>query len=97
EPAVMDRIAALGRQQIVVAGIEAHVCVMQTALGLAERGYAVAVATDACSSRRQENADAAFHRMRQNGIEMVTTEMVVFEWLHRAGTPEFKDLVALVK
>ncbi|MBF0306728.1 MAG: hydrolase [Alphaproteobacteria bacterium] len=98
EPAVMERIAAAaGRRQIVMAGIEAHVCVLQSALGLKERGYEVFVVTDACSSRQQANADAAFRRMRDNGIETVTIEMVLFEWLHRAGTPEFKRLLPLVK
>ncbi|MTJ81564.1 MAG: hydrolase [Telmatospirillum sp.] len=97
EPAVMERIAAPARPQVVMAGIEAHICVLQTALGLKERGYEVFVAADASASRRTENETAAWDRLRSAGIATVTTEMVVFEWLRRAGTPAFKDLVALVK
>lgn len=92
-----ERVAAAGRRQLVVAGIEAHVCVQQTALGFQEAGYQVFVAADACSSRDAANAELAFHRMRANGVEVVSSEMVLFEWLHRAGTPEFKDLLALIK
>lgn len=96
-PEVKARLDGLERTQIVVAGIEAHVCVLQTAIGLKEAGYQVAVVADACSSRAPANAQAAMERLRANGIEVVTTEMVVFEWLHRAGTPVFKELSALIK
>jgi len=91
------RIGDLGRRQVVVGGTEAHVCVLQTVLDLRAAGYEVFVAADACSSRDPANAAAAFARMRRNGVETVTTEMVVFEWLHRAGTPEFKELMPLIK
>lgn len=97
EPAITDRLAGLGRDQIVIAGIEAHVCVLQSALGLKEKGYQVFVVADACSSRLAANHQAAMQRLAANGIGVVTVEMVAFEWLHRAGTPEFKDLVALIK
>lgn len=97
DPVLRERIGVLGRGQVVVAGMEAHVCVLQTALDLAEQGYHVFVAADACSSRDPQNAAAAFERMRRNGVETVATEMVVFEWLHRAATPEFKKLMALIK
>ncbi len=96
-PEIMPRIEAAGRPQVVVCGIEAHVCVMQTALGLAERGYEVCVIADACSSRNAANADLAFARLRQNSVEVGATEMAVFEWLHCAGTAEFKELIALIK
>ncbi|MBX9635347.1 MAG: isochorismatase family protein, partial [Magnetospirillum sp.] len=97
EPAIADRLAGFGRDQVVIAGIEAHVCVLQTALGLKEKGYQVFVAADACSSRLAANHQAAMQRLSANGVQVVSVEMVVFEWLHRAGTPEFKDLVALIK
>lgn len=97
EPAVMERITALARPQIVVAGIEAHICVLQTALGLTEKGYEVLVVADACASRRVENETLAMDRLRQAGIGVVGTEMVLFEWLQQAGTPEFKELSALIK
>lgn len=94
---ITERVASYRRRQLVLAGIEAHVCVLQSALRFQEMGYQVFVAADACSSREQANADLAFQRMRANGVEVVATEMVLFEWLHCAGTPEFKDLIALIK
>jgi nicotinamidase-related amidase len=100
EPDWIARVEALGdagRDQAVLCGIEAHVCVLQTALGLREKGYRVAVAADAVSSRRAEDAGLALARMQQAGITVVSTEMVVFEWLRRAGSAEFKELSALIK
>lgn len=97
EPTIAERLRGLGRDQIVVAGIEAHVCVLQTALGLKAAGYEVFVAGDACSSRQAANHQAALARMAAAGVGVAVSESVVFEWLHRAGTPEFKDLIALIK
>ena len=97
EPVLMQRIASLARPQIVVAGMEAHVCVLQTALGLAERGYRVHVVADATGSRRPESHGTAMARLRMAEIPVVTTEMVLFEWLERADRPEFRELLALVK
>ena len=88
----MEKFAALGRRQVVVAGIEMHVCVMQTALDLKEKGYEVFVVVDACGSRFAINEDTAKQRMIAAGIALVTMEMVIFEWLERSGTPEFKDI-----
>lgn len=92
--AVLER---LDRRQLVICGMEAHVCVLQTALGLKAKGLAPAVAADAIASRRPESRDLALARMRANGVEIVTAEMVVFEWLHQAGTPEFKAVMPLIK
>ncbi len=86
-----------GRESIVLAGCEAHVCLLQTALGLLEEELEVWVVTDACSSRSERNRDAAFDRLAGAGAELVTTEMVAFEWLRDAGHPRFKDVLALVK
>ncbi len=97
DPKILAALRATGRSQVVLAGIEAHVCVLQSALRLAELDFQVAVATDACSSRLPENAEMAWQRMRANGIETVVTEMVLFEWLHCAGTEEFRDLLRLIK
>ncbi len=91
------RLEALDRPQVVVAGCEAHVCVMQTAISLAEAGYRTYLVADATGSRDPANAEAAMARMARAGIEAVTTEMVVFEWLERADRPEFRDLLQLVK
>lgn len=96
--AIQERLKSFPeRDQMVIAGIEAHVCVLQSALGLQEAGWRVAVVADACSSRNPANHLAAMERLRANGIEVVTTEMAAFEWVHCAGTPEFKDIIALVK
>ena len=97
DPGIAERIDALHRDQVVIGGIEAHICVMQTALQLGERGFRVSVVGDAVSSRRPADRDMAFHRLAQSGIDVSTTEMVMFEWLERAATPEFKELQALVK
>ncbi len=94
---ISARVNALGRNQIVVAGMEAHVCVLQTALGLKERGYDTLVVADATSSRRAESHALAMDRLRLAGIPVVNTEMVVFEWLGQAGTAEFRELSALIK
>lgn len=85
------------RGTIVIAGCEAHVCLLQTALGLMEEEFDVWVVTDACSSRTERNRDAAFDRLAAAGAELVTTEMVAFEWLGSAGHPAFRDVLALVK
>ena len=86
-----------GRNVIVIAGCEAHVCLLQTALDLLEEEFDVWVVTDACSSRIESNRDAAFDRLAGNGAELVTTEMVAFEWLRTAEHPAFKDMLALIK
>ncbi len=91
------RLRELGRKQAVVCGTEAHVCVLQSVLELIELGYQVFVVEDAVSSRTPESKRIAMTRMQAAGVQAVTTEMVVFEWLEKAGTPEFKELSALIK
>lgn len=86
-----------GRYQIVIAGMEAHVCVLQTALELQSAGYRVFVAGDAVASRRTVDRDLAFQRMTAAGITLVTAESVLFEWCARSNRPEFKALSQLVK
>lgn len=86
-----------GPNTIVIAGCEAHVCLLQTALDLLEEDFEVWVVTDACSSRSERNRDAAFDRLAGNGAELVTTEMVAFEWLRSAEHPAFKELLGLIK
>jgi nicotinamidase-related amidase len=89
--------AAPARNTIVLAGVEAHICLLQTALGLLEQEFDVWVVTDACTSRRERDRDAAFDRLAGNGIELVTSEMVVYEWLGDADHPEFAEVLQLVK
>lgn len=85
------------RSSIVIAGCEAHVCLLQTALHLLEDEFDVWVVTDACSSRTERNRDAAFDRLAGAGAELLTTEMVVFEWLGSAEHPQFKPVQSLIK
>lgn len=88
---------AAQRETLVLAGCEAHVCVLQTALELIEEEFDVWVVTDACGSRHERNRDAAFDRLAAAGAELVTTEMVAFEWLRDAAHPQFKAVQALIR
>tara|TARA_R100000935_G_scaffold25264_1_gene44997 strand:+ start:3040 stop:3567 length:528 start_codon:yes stop_codon:yes gene_type:complete len=85
------------RRQVVLCGCEAHVCVLQTALGLQRLGFEVFVVEDAVGARRRADKAAALARMSQAGVTLVTLEMVAFEWLGDAGHPRFKDVQALIK
>lgn len=89
--------AAAERNTLVVAGCEAHVCLLQTALELLEQEFDVWVVTDACSSRTERNRDAAFDRLAGAGAELVTTEMVIFEWVRTCEHPSFRAALALIK
>jgi nicotinamidase-related amidase len=86
-----------GRPLVIVAGIEAHVCVLQTCIDMANAGFGVFAVADAMSSRKTESAALALARMQAAGVEVVNTEMAVFELLEKAGTPEFKTLSGLIK
>lgn len=96
-PKHLQKPASEVRDTIIVAGCEAHVCLLQTALDLLEDEFDVWVVTDACSSRTERNRDAAFDRLASAGAELITTEMVVFEWLRTAEHPDFKHIQALIK
>lgn len=86
-----------GRPLVIVAGIEAHVCALQSCIDLSAAGFGVFAVTDAMSSRKTESANLAYERMRAFGIEVVNTEMALFELLERAGTPQFKAFSALIR
>jgi nicotinamidase-related amidase len=86
-----------GRGSIVIAGCEAHVCLLQTALDLLDEEFDVCVVTDACGSRTENNRDAAFDRLAAAGCELVTTEMVAFEWIRSSEHAAFKDVLRLIK
>ncbi|MEE4378990.1 MAG: hydrolase [Candidatus Competibacteraceae bacterium] len=92
EPACWERINTSGRDQFVLLGAEAHVCVLQTALGLRERGKAVYVVAEGVSSRRLQDKELALARMRAEGVQIVSREMVAFEWLERAATEPFREI-----
>jgi nicotinamidase-related amidase len=96
-PKHLQKPAAPERNTIVMAGCEAHVCLLQTSLDLLEDEFDVWVVTDACSSRSERNRDAAFDRLAGAGAELVTTEMVAFEWLRTAEHADFKAVLELVR
>jgi nicotinamidase-related amidase len=96
-PGLLKQISGRGVRDVVLCGIEAHVCVCQSALDLAAAGYRPVLVADATSSRTPENHRAGVERMRQAGAILASTEMILFEWLERSGTPEFKQILDLVK
>ena len=93
----VEALKAKDRADIILCGIEAHVCVCQTCLDLVDHGFRVFVVADAISSRTAENHRLAIERMAAAGAVMVSTEMILFELLERAGTEEFKRILSLVK
>lgn len=97
DTAIRRHIAGRRRRRIVVTGIEAHVCVLQTALGLVAEGHDVSVVIDAVSSRSADSVAVAQQRMASAGVTLVTAEMCVFEWLGTAAHPEFKALSRLIR
>jgi len=88
---------APGRPEVVIAGCEAHVCLLQTALGLLRAGRRVWVVGPACGSRTADNQALALQRLAAAGAVVVSAEMVIFEWLHQCRHPRFKEVLALVK
>jgi nicotinamidase-related amidase len=92
DPTCMAKINLAEKNQVVLMGIESHVCVLQTAIGLLGQGKQVFVVADAVGSRDPHDAELARARLRQLGIQVISKEMAFFEWVHQAGTPEFKQL-----
>ncbi len=92
EPSCWKHMTAGGWTQSILVGAETHVCVLQTALGLLEAGREVYVVADCTAARRTQDHELALARLRAEGARVVTREMVVFEWLHRAGTEQFRDI-----
>jgi nicotinamidase-related amidase len=95
-PAFTDRLNQLKRNTLIIVGIEAHICVAQTALHALSH-YKVQVVSDGVSSRSTQNWEVALQRMRQAGVIITSTEMVIYELLGRAGTAEFRKALKLVK
>lgn len=94
---IMDRLIGLGRKYIIITGIEAHVCVLQTTIDLLEKGFTPVVVADCVSSRRKNDKDQAIMRMRREGAIITTYESILFELLRYSGTEEFKAISRLVK
>lgn len=97
EPAFGLALKALGRKQAILVGIECHVCVYQTAVGLLEQGIEVFVAADAVSSRMPQNKELALEAMRAAGARILPTETVLFSLLRDAADPRFKELLKSIK
>jgi len=97
EPGARAAVAALDRPVIAIAGVEAHVCVAQTALGLRAAGYRVRVVEDACGSRRAIDREAGLARLRAAGCVPVTVEALMFEWCGSADHPAFKAVLSIIK
>jgi nicotinamidase-related amidase len=95
-PAFIDRLGQFKRNSLIIVGIEAHICVAQTALHALSQ-YKVQVVSDAVSSRSPHNWEVALQRMRQSGVIVTSTEMVIYELLGKAGTEEFRKALKLVK
>lgn len=92
-----EQCARLGRSTLIVAGIESHVCILQTALDLLERGHRVVVPVDAVAARTSRDHDWAMHRLDRAGATLTTSEAIAFEWLGSSKAPEFKAVSALVQ
>lgn len=95
-PVFVERVRQLNKNTLIIAGIEAHICVAQTALHALVH-YTVHVVSDAVSSRSPHNREVALDRMRQHGVTITSTEMVIYELLGKAGTDQFREALKLIK
>ena len=91
------RLKDLGRKQVILTGIETHVCVYQTAMDLIVSGYYVQVVADCVSSRTPENKEIALDKMKRSGIDVTSTEIILFELLKTAHNTKFKEIVSIIK
>ncbi len=94
---VNGKLKTLGIEQVVIAGVESHICVLKTALDALNSGLQVHVVADAVSSRKEYSKQIALERMRQAGAFIATTEMVLFQLMDAAGTEEFKQISKLIR
>jgi nicotinamidase-related amidase len=97
EPLVMEKLKELNAKNIIICGIESHVCVLQTAVDLKESGFNPIVVMDCVSSRTKENIEMAKERFRYEGIMMTSYESILFELTRSSAAPEFKAISKLVK
>lgn len=97
ENGMLDKIKSYGRKQIVIFGIETHICVHQTASALVEAGFDVYVIKDACASRNKYEFKQGIDAMVANGVKVSCVEIALFEWLKGAKNPKFKEVQALIK
>lgn len=92
-----ETVRKAGRDHIIVTGLEAHVCVLQSVIELKQAGFSVSLVEDAVSARDLNDKQLAVERARANGIQVVTAEMAAFEWVQKAGTAPFRTLSAMLK
>ena len=97
EEGFLDKIKSYGKKQIVICGIETHICVHQTAAELMDAGFEVVVAKDACASRNKYEFKQGIEAMQENGAKISCLEIILFEWLRSAKHPKFKEVQALIK
>ncbi len=90
-------LASTGKKQVILCGIEAHICVYQTAMDLISKGYEVILVKDACASRNKFEFKTGVELMKQNGVKISCVEIVLFELLKTAKNPNFKEVQALIK
>ena len=93
----LEKVASLNRKQIILTGMETHVCVLQTCLSLLKEGYTVHLVSDAVCSRKKDDYRTAKELMRDAGSVITCTETVLFQLLEKAGTPEFKTISKRIK
>ena len=86
-----------GKKQIVICGIESHICVLQSAVSLLREGYEVYVVRDICASRKKFEFECAMDYLKNEGVKVASLEIVLFEWLKGAKNPDFKEVQALIK
>lgn len=96
-PDFMAALRTTGRKQVLLCGLETHICIAQTALDLFAAGFATHVAPDAVTSRTMEKRKLGMERIRDAGVKPVAAEAAVYEWLREAGTPEFRQILSLVR
>lgn len=89
---ILNMITTSGKKQIILAGLETHICILQTALELKDKGYDVFVVSDACATRDPLQNVLGIQRLLHNKINVVSSEMVIFEWLEKSGSEEFKTI-----
>lgn len=94
---IASAIDKAARKQIVILGIETHICVSQTVNALVSKGYDVTVISDACGSRKEKEHLAGLDRIRENKAHIVTTEIALFEWIKSARHIKFKEIQSLIK
>lgn len=97
EPEFEEKISSFGRKQVIIGGIETHICVLQTAAELLSKGYEVYIAKDACASRHKDEYLTGIELLKQYGAKVTCTEIALFEWLKTSKHPNFKEIQTLIK